>query len=86
VGGRGARGDGAGRDLGASWRCRLVDCSLVCGGKAIERHPGKVLDMWGVESEQWFVDMFVYLWDWGVQEDRVHLPLAVGLTATTALW
>jgi hypothetical protein len=54
--------------------------------KAIERHPGKVLDMWGVESEQWFVDMFVYLWDWGVQEDRVHLPLGAGLTATTALW
>jgi hypothetical protein len=44
VGGRGVKSDGAVWDLGVSLRCLLVDCSLVCGGRAIERRPVSVLD------------------------------------------
>jgi hypothetical protein len=45
VGGRGARLDGVGMGLGVSWRYHLADCNWVCGGRAIERHPGRALDI-----------------------------------------
>jgi hypothetical protein len=45
VGGRGARLDDAEIDLEVNLRYHLVGCSWVCGARAKERRPGRVLDL-----------------------------------------